>query len=144
MRALFQTWLPTLKREILSLVGTLQHATKIVRPGRAFVSQMYFTAFIKLCKLHFMTRLNVTGLLLWYVFSQSCSGLSILCYPAPCAPKFPSLNGCIKGTELCSSVWFPMATMAVVVRMIRHCNHCQGTTPPYFYLHILVPYQFSM
>ena len=39
--ALLQTWLPkkkATKREILSLVGTLQHATKVVRPGRAFVA----------------------------------------------------------------------------------------------------------
>ena len=46
------------KREILSLVGSLQHATKVVRYGRAFVSRMYATA-AKLRKLHFHTRLNV-------------------------------------------------------------------------------------
>ena len=41
-----KTWLPRkkAKREILSLVGTLHHATKVVRPGRAFVSRMYSTA----------------------------------------------------------------------------------------------------
>ena len=32
------------KREILSLVGLLQHATKVVRPGRIFVRCMYSTA----------------------------------------------------------------------------------------------------
>ena len=32
------------KREILSLVGLLQHACKVVRPGRSFVSRMYITA----------------------------------------------------------------------------------------------------
>ena len=32
------------KREILSLVGLLQHATKIIRYGRTFVSRMYSTA----------------------------------------------------------------------------------------------------
>jgi len=46
------------KREILSLVGSLQHATKVVRYGKAFVSRMYTTA-AKLRKLHFRTRLNV-------------------------------------------------------------------------------------
>jgi len=34
----------TTKREILSLLGFLQHATKVVKPGRTFISQMYFTA----------------------------------------------------------------------------------------------------
>ena len=42
------------KREILSLVGSLQHATKIVHCGRAFVSRMYRTA-AKLRELHFYT-----------------------------------------------------------------------------------------
>ena len=47
MQALLQTWLPkkkASKREILSLVGTLQHVTKVIRPGRAFVSRTYTTA----------------------------------------------------------------------------------------------------
>jgi len=45
------------KKEILSLVGLLQHATKVVRPGRTFVARMYTTA-AKLQKMHFITRLN--------------------------------------------------------------------------------------
>jgi len=32
------------KREILSLVGSLQHASKVVKPGRIFVARMYSTA----------------------------------------------------------------------------------------------------
>ena len=32
------------KRAILSLVGLLQHATKVVKPGRTFMSRMYVTA----------------------------------------------------------------------------------------------------
>jgi len=31
------------KREILSLVDLLQHASKVVRPGRTFVARMYST-----------------------------------------------------------------------------------------------------
>ena len=40
MQELLTTWLPrkkARKREILSLVGTLQHATKVVWPGRTFL-----------------------------------------------------------------------------------------------------------
>ena len=40
-REMIKAWLPrkkATKREILSLVGTLQHATKVVRPGKTFVS----------------------------------------------------------------------------------------------------------
>ena len=43
------------KREILSLIGVLQHATRIVQLGRTFLSRMYATA-AKLHKLHFYTR----------------------------------------------------------------------------------------
>ena len=45
------------KWEILSLVGLLQHATKVVRPGRTYVARMYVTA-AKLREMHFITRLN--------------------------------------------------------------------------------------
>ena len=60
MQELLTTWLlrkKVRKREILSLVGTLQHATKIVWPGRTFVSRMYASA-AKLCEMHYITRLN--------------------------------------------------------------------------------------
>ena len=43
------------KREILSLIGILQHATEIVRNGRTFLSQMYQTTA--------MQTLRITSLL---------------------------------------------------------------------------------
>ena len=42
------------KRDVLSLVGLLQHATKVVCCGRTFVGRMY-TAAAKVTKLHFYT-----------------------------------------------------------------------------------------
>ena len=45
------------KQEILSLVGLLQHATKVVRSGRTFVAWMYQSA-AKLKKLKYFTRLT--------------------------------------------------------------------------------------
>ena len=45
------------KREVLSLVGTLQHAARVIRPGRTFVSRMYSTA-AKVKELDNFTRLN--------------------------------------------------------------------------------------
>jgi len=44
----------TKMRKILSLVGSLQHTTKVVHHGRAFVSCVYSTA-AKLRKLYFNT-----------------------------------------------------------------------------------------
>ena len=55
-----QEWLnkrSATKREILSLVGVLQHAAKVVRPGRTFVSCMYAVA-AKVQELDYFTRLN--------------------------------------------------------------------------------------
>ena len=51
-------WLPkknATKCDILSLVGLLQHATKVVRCGRTFVCRMYSTA-AKISRLDFYTR----------------------------------------------------------------------------------------
>ena len=109
MKALLQTWIPrkkASKREILSLVGTFQHATKVIRPGRAFVAQMYSTA-AKLRKMHFITRLNVafrSDLLWWHTFLQSWNGLNILCHPAfPANPDFLA-NTDASGTWGCAAV----------------------------------------
>ena len=69
-----------IKREILSIIGVLQHATKIVQPGRTFLSRMYVTA-AKLRELHFYIRLNKefrTDLCWWDIFLESWSGLSLL------------------------------------------------------------------
>ena len=83
MQELLTTWLPrkkATKREILSLVGTLQHATKVVWPGRTFVSKMYTSA-AKLREMHYIIRLNKafqSDLFWWYLFLQSWNGFSIL------------------------------------------------------------------
>ena len=45
------------QHEILSLVGLLQHATKVVKPGRTFISRMYSKA-AKLKELHYYTNLT--------------------------------------------------------------------------------------
>ena len=80
---LITTWLSKIsatKREILSLVGLLQHATKVVRCGGSFVSRMYATA-AKVKHLDFYTRLNkdfCSDLFWWHTFMISWNGLSML------------------------------------------------------------------
>ena len=79
-----ETWLKKKKAEILSLVGLLQHATKVVRPGRTSVARMYVTA-AKLQKMHFLTRLNKefrSDLMWWHTFLQLWNRLSMLRHPA--------------------------------------------------------------
>ena len=81
------------KHEIISLIGVLQHATKIVRSGRTFLSRMYQAA-AKLQELHFYTRLNkefTSDLCWWDLFLESWNGLSLLqCTNAqtPSTPEF--------------------------------------------------------
>ena len=68
------------KRQILSLVGLLQHATKVIRCGRTFVARMYATA-AKVKQLHFFTRLNKefqSDVAWWHTFIHCWNGLSIL------------------------------------------------------------------
>ena len=60
MRNLVSEWLTkksATKREILSLVGLLQHATKVARCGRPFLSRMYATS-AKIKQLDYYTCLN--------------------------------------------------------------------------------------
>ena len=77
-------WLPkknATKREILSLVGLLQHASKVVRCGRTFVGRMYQAA-AKVKELSFFTCLTKefrSDLFWWHFFLTSWNGLSLLC-----------------------------------------------------------------
>ena len=76
------------KREILSLVGVLQHAAKVVRPGRTFVSHMYGVA-AAVDEMDFYTRLNVefrSDLYWWHLFLGNWNGICFL--PLPSLPAF--------------------------------------------------------
>lgn len=68
------------KRQILSLVGLLQHAVKVVRPGRIFVRRMYSVA-AKVRELDYYTRLNRefhSDLYWWHTFINTWNGVSFL------------------------------------------------------------------
>ena len=67
------------KRDILSIVGHLQHATKVIRQARTFVSRLYIMA-AKVKKLNFYTRLNRefrSDLCWWNTFLHHWNGLSL-------------------------------------------------------------------
>ena len=68
------------KRQILSLVGLLQHAAKLVRPGRIFVRRMYSVA-AQVKEMDHFTRLNKgfrSDLFWWYTFVDLWNGCSFL------------------------------------------------------------------
>ena len=68
------------KRQILSLVGLLQHASKVVVPGRTFTARMYSKA-ARVKKLHYFTKLDKTfrsDLHWWHTFISTWNGRSFL------------------------------------------------------------------
>ena len=68
------------KREILSIVGSLQHAAKVVRWGRAFLSRMYATV-AKPKEMHYFTKLDVqfcSNICWWHTFLTEWNGVSLL------------------------------------------------------------------
>ena len=89
---MISTWLnkkKATKREVLLLVGLLQHATKVVRCRRPFLSRMYATA-VKVKQLEYYTRLNRdfrSDFHWWNTFLVSWNGLSLL-RNIPIAPQF--------------------------------------------------------
>jgi len=85
IQTLLVTWLTkknATKREILSPVGHLQHAAKVIKSGRTFVSGMYATA-AKVKELDFYTQLNRefrSDLSWWHTFMLQWNSLSLLQY----------------------------------------------------------------
>ena len=81
VRTQLATWLrrrKATKREILSLVGLLQHATKVVRPRRTFVARMYNTA-ARIKELHYyitLTKAFKSDLYWWHIFINSWNCIS--------------------------------------------------------------------
>ena len=95
------------KQEILSLVGSLQHATKVVRYGRAFVSRMHATA-AKLKKLHHRTRLNLefrSDLCWWQIFLAEWNGLSLLRWDDQDRTPDHFIQTDVSGAWGCGSFW---------------------------------------
>ena len=91
IRCLVAKWLPktnATKRNILSLVGLLQHAAKVVHPGRIFVRYMYNVA-ARVQELDYYARLDKefkTDLCWWHTFLGERNGASLLQmagYPLP-------------------------------------------------------------
>ena len=130
----------------MSPVSTLQHVTKNCEIRHSLcITHLYSLAF-KLQKMHFMTSfvVHVTfhlGLLLWYVISQSWIGLSTQ----------PSLH-----FQISQPTWMHQGhrteQKCLVPNGYNGSGHqkdqtlepFQGISPYPFYLHISVPYQFSM
>ena len=83
LRTLVQSWSRKRsceKRELSSLIGKLQHASKVVRPGRTFLRRM-FEQLVVAKKMHHHVRLNQSfrsDLAWWEVFLVTWNGVSLL------------------------------------------------------------------
>ena len=104
------------KRQMLSLVSLLQHATKVMKQGRTFVARMYMVA-AKVKQLSYYTRLNKdfkSDLIWWHYFLECWNGLSLMCLAKESytyKPLHP--DGCIGVIGLWSCLGQPVVSMAV-------------------------------
>ena len=93
------------KKKFLSLVGLLQHATKVVKCSRTFVSRMYWTA-AQVRELHFYVTLNMdfrSDLHWCHTFLNSWNGLSFLWYVGPGSSPDHSIQIDASGTWGCGA-----------------------------------------
>lgn len=94
------------KRELCSLIGKLQHATKVVRPGRTFLRRM-FEQLAVAKKMHHHVRLNQSfrsDLAWWNTFLAAWNGVSLL---SEVISKSPDHVICTdaSGSWGCGAVW---------------------------------------
>ena len=93
------------RRQILSLVGLLQHATKVVKYGRSFVARMYAKASI-VRELDYFVRLDTgfrSDLLWWHIFMENWNGLSLLRENSWSAPADHKIQTDASGTWGCGA-----------------------------------------
>jgi len=70
------------KREILSLVGLLQHATKVIQCGKTFVGRMYIFYCCKIKKMGYKRRLSIefrSDLSWWHTFLEWAPSVKKFC-----------------------------------------------------------------
>ena len=96
------------KREILSLVGILQHAAKVILPGRTFVGRMYEAA-AKVQELDYFTRLNTnfrSDLYWWHIFITHWNGTCFLPLSTPTLSIQTDASGLWGGGGFFNGKWF--------------------------------------
>jgi len=99
------------KRDILSLVGLLQHATKVVTPGRTFVSRMYRLA-ARLKELSHFTRLTKgfrSDLRWWHLFVTHWNGRSFIDSSMPNYTIASDASGAWGCGAVFGSLWMQLA-----------------------------------
>ena len=91
------------KRELLSLIGHLQHAASIVKPGRTFLRHLINLS-TSVSKLHHYVHLRGSisaDLLWWSLFVEQWNGLSVI---PPSAPSYDLVSDA-SGSWGCGAFW---------------------------------------
>lgn len=94
------------KRELQSLTGLLQFATKVIRPGRPFLRQLYALQAIGSHPRHHI-RLNSAAradIMWWYLFTEEWNGISMLWDSSILLPEFNVFSDA-SGSWGCGAYW---------------------------------------
>ena len=94
------------KRELQSLTGLLQFATKVIRPGRPFLRQLYAMQSIGSHPGHHI-RLNAAAradIMWWYLFAEEWNGISMLWDSSTLLPEFNVFSDA-SGSWGCGAYW---------------------------------------
>ena len=101
------------KHDLQSLTGLLQHATKVIQPGRPFLRRLHALQSVGSCP-HHLVRLNIAAradITWWHTFVENWNGLSILWSVGVCSPSIIVISDA-SGSWGCgafySSFWFNM------------------------------------
>ena len=101
------------KRDLQSLTGLLQHATKVIQPGRPFLQRLYALQSVGSFP-HHQIRLNIAAradIIWWHTFVDSWNGLSLLWSVGLSSPNIMVVSDA-SGSWGCgayySSFWFSM------------------------------------
>ena len=96
------------KKELLSLIGQLNHAAKVIRPGRTFLRRLIDLSCSVSC-LHHHIRLNVSArsdIAWWSTFCEEWNGVGLFISPSPAASVHTDAAGNWGCGAMWSSHWF--------------------------------------
>ena len=96
------------KRELFSLLGLLNHAASVVKPGRTFIRSLIdaFTAAKHLDHYIHLSAQARADLTWWHTFVQSWNGKSLLPEPEPAQSLYSDTSGSWGFGALCEHNWF--------------------------------------
>ena len=104
------------KRELLSLIGSLSHACKAVRPGRAFLRRLInLSSVVKHLDHYVRLRLDIEW---WYHFASKWNGSAMMSVVSRNQPNITVSSNALGSWgcgAFCGSLWFQLKWAGMVV-----------------------------